>query len=136
MANILSFEVPQVASPKSRMTQSDRWIERPTVARYREFVDAVRAAAIDAKRAAGLPDGFIFDGPVGVEFIFKPDRTIVQVWPVDAPPRGKRAGDLDNFVKAVFEGLMHQSRGLESLVPILIEDDSQVVILNARIEGT
>jgi len=132
--NTFHFAVGMKAVPKPRMTRADRWKVRADVVRYREFVDAVRAAAIDSKRRMGLPDDFKIATGVAVWIDFLPDMTVVVVESVERQARGKNAGDIDNLVKSVLEGLHSQKSGVEALVPILIEDDSQVVMLKADIQ--
>ncbi len=128
---ILHFVVKGRPVPKPRMSQRDRWEHRPAVARYREYVDSVRAAIIDAKRAAGLGEFAKIDGPVRVLVTFSVDETHVTVAPEDRAgygrPMGLR-GDADNFLKALLEGL-HPQRG--TLGISILADDDQVVALEA-----
>ena len=130
--NGFQFTVPMKAIAKPRMTRSDVWKDppRPAVAKYREFVDAVRAAIIDAKRDAehDVPDDWTLKGNVSVTISFMPDATFVKVEEIAGKQRGKRAGDIDNFSKSVLEALQEFQE-----VPILIDDDSQVTILFAEI---
>ncbi|MBA7526214.1 hypothetical protein ES705_18375 [subsurface metagenome] len=121
------FAVEGAPVPKPRMTQRDQWEVRPSVARYREYADAVRAACIDAKRTMGLPDDFSIEDPVSVKAIFGRDFTLIEVETIEGKViKPKGSGDLDNYGKAMIEGLHPQKSGVASLVPILIGDDRQV----------
>ena len=125
---IFQFVVNGRPAPKPRMTQSDRWKQRPCVLRYREYADAIRAAAIDAKRTHALPDDFLFDGNVEVEALFGKDYTLIKVSEISGEVQIKKSrGDIDNYGKSVAEGLFAQQSGMESLLKILIHDDKQII---------
>jgi Holliday junction resolvase RusA-like endonuclease len=115
--------------PKPRMTGSDAWKDppRPAVKKYRDYVDKIRAAMIDAKREWGWDDGDSIATRVAVTIDFHDNFTLIDVTEMGGK-RGKRAGDLDNMIKTVFEALQDFQN-----VPILIEDDSQVVSVKARV---
>ena len=100
---ILYFSVKGTPVPKPRMSQRDRWQHRPAVARYREYVDEIRAGGVDAKRAAHLGDFFHLAGPLRVSMTFTSTETYLTVARAELPyrrPPGLRF-DLDNGVKAV-----------------------------------
>lgn len=124
------FEIERKPIPKPRMTRADAWKDPPrrAVSVYREFVDATRAAIIDAKREAGLPDDWTLKGNVAVTITFTPKHTQVRVYQQPGKQRGKRAGDIDNLCKSVLEALQEFQQ-----VPILIDDDSQVTMLYAEV---
>jgi len=124
------FAVEMKAIAKPRMTRADAWRDppRPAVRKYREFVDAMRAAIIDAKRTFGVGDEWTMEGNVLVEVAFFSDATVVRVKQQPGKLRGKRAGDIDNLAKSVLESLQ-TFQG----VPILIDDDSQVATLFAQV---
>jgi len=70
-------------------------------------------------------------GPVEVKIVFREDSTYVEVRELEGTmPRDR--GDLDNVCKSVLEGLSAQRSGIEAMVPILIDDDRQVVRLVAE----
>jgi len=130
----LYLVVPGRPIAKPRMTGSDAWNLRPIVDAYRQHVDRVRAAAIDAKRAAGMGDFDAWLGPTEVRITFEIDATHVLVTsPTDAGarPRGLR-GDCDNLVKTVLEGLQPQRGVMGSSI---LRDDRQVVALQAAIRA-
>jgi len=131
MPKLFTFKVEGKPEPKPRMTRRDRWARRAKVLRYREYADEIRAAAIDCKRRFRLGDDYVLTGPVEVKIIFREDSTFVEVRELEGPMPKKR-GDLDNCVKAVLEGLSAQAGGVESLAPILINDDRQVVRIMAE----
>jgi len=130
----LYLVVPGRPIAKPRMTGSDAWNLRPIVDAYRQHVDRVRAAAIDAKRAAGMGDFDAWPGPTEVRITFEANLTHVTVSsPTDAGarPRGLR-GDVDNLTKTVLEGLQPQRGVMGSSI---LRDDRQVVALQASIRA-
>lgn len=123
--------VPGRPIPKPRMTGSDAWKQRPIVLAYREHVDRVRAAVIDAKRAAGMDDFDLWTGPVEVQATFLLDCTHVTITTPALPARPIGLhGDIDNLTKALLEGLQPQRGGLSTSI---LRDDRQVVGLQAAI---
>jgi len=131
MPKLFTFKVEGKPAPKPRMTRRDSWKKRPAVKRYREYADKIRAAAIACKRRLRLGDDYVLTGPVEVKIIFRENSTFVEVREVEGSMPVKR-GDLDNCCKSVLESLSAQRSGVESLVPILIKDDSQVIHLVAE----
>lgn len=46
------------------------------------------------------------DGPIGVEIVITPDGIVFEVWETaTSPARGSLRGDLDNYAKALIDGL-------------------------------
>jgi len=126
--------VPGRPIAKPRMTGSDAWKLRPIVDAYRQHVDRVRAAVIDAKRAAGMGDFDTWPDLAEVRITFETGLTHVTVTsPTDAGsrPRGLR-GDVDNLTKTVLEGLQPQRGVMGSSI---LRDDRQVVALQAAIRA-
>lgn len=107
--------------------------------RTKEYEGRIRAAAIDAKRTAGMKDDDVIEGPVEVRLIFGLNGgepyTHVQVIPLEGAAKvPKDRPDLDNLVKAALDGLQSAQRGVESAVPIMLRDDRQVVRLVAEFD--
>jgi len=120
------FEVEGVPVPKPRMTQRDKWAQRPQVVRYRTFENAVLAAAIEAKMAKGRHLGYTMSGYVEVFVRFAKEKTVIEVRPAADCLNKPLRGDLDNYVKSILEGLQGEYG--------LIEDDRQVVRLAAEFD--
>lgn len=126
------IRIPLKGVPKPRMTGSDAWKDppRPSVQKYRDFADATRAQIVDVRRYFDLEDDEQFSGPVrvSIEFLADETRVFIDNMPL-TKPRGKRAGDIDNMIKSVLEGLQDWK-----LWKGIIADDSQVVKVTAKIE--
>lgn len=79
---------------------------RPRFARGRAYTPpetvAFERAVGEAWRAAGGP---CLDGPVEVELIFRRDEIEVVVRALDPNRKSPLRGDIDNYVKAVMDGL-------------------------------
>jgi len=85
--------------PKPRMTQGDRWNNRPAVTRYWSFKD-------ELQRQASL-QGFKLDDALKVVFYVPMPHSwsrAKKMRMVDKPHRQKP--DIDNFIKAVLDSLL------------------------------
>lgn len=96
---------------KPRMTQSDRWKQRPAVMRYRMFADELRFLA--ANRKFRLPDQFsvTFHLPMPASWPKKKREAM------EGTPHQQKS-DLDNLIKSVCDALR--------------EDDSTIWDVSAR----
>ena len=95
---MVSFRVTGVPVAKPRMTQRDRWAQRPAVVRYRAYADALRLAA-----PKNLPTE-----PMSIMVTFR--IPMPATWPkwkrqqmIGAPHRQKP--DLSNLLKSVEDAL-------------------------------
>lgn len=96
---------------------------RPRFARGRaytpkETVD-FEAAIAAAWRSSGGP---CFDGPVSVTCEFYKERIDVVITELDPATKSPLRGDLDNYLKAVMDGLNK----------VAFDDDRQVLLLSAK----
>jgi Holliday junction resolvase RusA-like endonuclease len=62
------------------------------------------------------------DGPVAMEIVIGKDWFTVRTWPMRGMRTGGLRGDLDNYVKAICDGL----------VGVAYDDDKQVHFIEAR----
>ena len=85
------------AVPKPRMTQSDKWKQRPIVTNYRQYKDDLRSL---------LPQGFFLPDSFKIIFAFE----ITESWSKDkklsmlSMPHQQKP-DLDNCVKGITDAL-------------------------------
>lgn len=115
------IELPIRGMPKKRpvVTKNGTYMPKRYVEWKEEFVELLTAAI-------GKHDPI--EGNVGLRLEFGSDTIRLQLYATDVPKRVKhmRVSDLDNLVGAVMDAL--QDHGI-------IEDDIQVVHLEALIEG-
>lgn len=105
----IEFTIPGVPIGKPRMTQRDKWQQRPAVVKYRTWADSARLAL---KQRGGLPEGA---DPIGIH--------CNAVFPLPASWSKKKrlelAGeyhqskpDADNIAKAVMDALFKEDSGI------------------------
>lgn len=82
-------------APKPRMTQRDRWAQRPAVLRYRAFCDEVRAAGVEIPES-GAHLVFVLPMPKSWS---KKKRAAMNGKPHQQKP------DVDNLLKAVLDAV-------------------------------
>lgn len=102
-----SFTVPGVCPPKPRMTQADKWKERPAVLAYRTWCDECRLAA------TGSPSSFVEADVLGVIAFFH--LPVPDSWPAARKREAyggmhRQAGDVDNRVKSVCDALFRDDK--------------------------
>lgn len=83
--------------PKPRMTQRDKWANRPCVARYHDFKDLIRASQITIP-SSGCIVTFILPMPKSWS---KKKREAVNGAPHKAKP------DIDNLLKALLDSVFN-----------------------------
>lgn len=81
-----------------------------------------KATAEYERAVAERYDGPVFDGPVRLDVCFEHDRTIVRIIPLDAEEKPRLRGDIDNYLKALQDGLVKAGA----------LDDNQIVLVRAR----
>lgn len=81
--------------PKPRMTQSDKWKQRPCVMQYRQFCDDVRAAGIELPESGAV---VIFILPMPVSWSKKKRAKFNGMAHQTRP-------DLDNLIKALSDAV-------------------------------
>jgi Holliday junction resolvase RusA-like endonuclease len=91
--------------PKPRMTQRDKWQQRPAVLRYRAFCDQVRALGIELRPTG---DRVIFLLPMPVSWSAKKRDSML-----GKPHQGKP--DCDNLIKALGDALHQDDAHLHHL---------------------
>lgn len=98
------FQVTPVRKP--RQTRSDKWKQRPTVMRYREFADQLRAEA----RALGftMPES----GARVTFWLPMPDSWGAKVKAINEGQPHRRAPDVDNLLKAFLDALYSDDSGI------------------------
>lgn len=106
---------------KPRMTQSDRWNQRPAVLRYRAFADAARASGLYVGPACGL----VFYLPMPKSWGKKKRAGR------DGRPHVQKP-DLDNLVKSVFDATNPEDAWIWNLSTVQKRwaQDGAVVVLN------
>lgn len=87
------YNIPPVAKP--RMTQRDKWAQRPAVMKYRQFCDRVRFAKMELY-SCGMQVTFIVPMP---ESWSKKKREAMNGQPHQQRP------DIDNYGKAVLDAV-------------------------------
>ena len=95
--------------------------ERPRVLKSGKTYTPKSTAEYE-KAVAERYDGPVFTGPVKLEVCFESDRTTVRISSMDAEEKPKLRGDIDNYLKALQDGLV-KSGAL---------DDNQIVLVRAR----
>jgi len=81
-----------------------------------------KATAEYENRVAARYDGPKYEGPVRLDVCFEKDRTTVRIIPLDSEEKPQLRGDIDNYLKALQDGLVRAGA----------LDDSQVVLVRAR----
>jgi Holliday junction resolvase RusA-like endonuclease len=84
--------------PKPRMTQRDKWKQRPCVMRYRKFKDECRAAGIEIPESGC---SVVFYIPMPKSWSNKKKRDMAY------RPHQQR-GDLDNYLKSLLDAVMDE----------------------------
>lgn len=84
-----------VPVPKCRMTQSDKWKQRPCVMKYRAFADDCRASGMTISPAGSH---IVFIMPMPASWSIKKRRAM------DGQPHQIRP-DVDNLEKSIFDAL-------------------------------
>lgn len=92
--------------PKPRMTQSDRWKQRPCVLRYREFCDYVRFWKKDVEIPGCIDITFYVAMPKSWSATKKAK--------MDGKPHQQRP-DLDNYIKAICDALFDEDKYVWSI---------------------
>jgi Holliday junction resolvase RusA-like endonuclease len=110
---IVTFILPGDPIGKPRQTQSDRWKRRACVVRYRQWADALRAAAV-----AGLKGGLPEEWPVKVDILATFGHP--GSWSAARKAQASRAPhhskpDVDNIAKAVLDALIENDEGVSWL---------------------
>lgn len=100
----VSFTVPGVPVAKPRQTRSDKWKERPCVARYREWADRARAAAGTVPSQAQHADILIYL-PLPQSLSAKKRNSMA-----GTPHRVKP--DIDNLIKSALDALLKRDQGI------------------------
>lgn len=100
--------VPIRPMGKPRMTQRDRWAQRPAVMRYRDFCDDLRM-----KYANALPEVLMMEFHIGMPDSWSKKKKAAHV---GQPHRQKP--DIDNLSKAVMDALA--------------KEDSYIYVLHAE----
>ena len=95
------FRIDPVAKP--RMTQSDKWKQRPAVLTYRAFCDLLRLQAQQEGFALGDRVGISFSVPMPRSWS-KKKKLEFNGTPCQAKP------DLDNLCKSVLDALMTEDK--------------------------
>lgn len=106
-----SFTVP--GAPKVK--------ERPRVLKNGRTYTPKATAAYEAAVAAAY-NGPTFEGPVRLDVCFEADRTVIRIIPMEASEKPKLRGDIDNYLKALQDGLVKSG----------CLDDNQIVLVRAR----
>jgi Holliday junction resolvase RusA-like endonuclease len=100
--------IPITPVGKPRMTRRDKWMVRPCVKKYRNYLDVLKLHAIHFQKSSSL---FIrFEIPMPNSWSKKKKKEMHQ------KPHQQKP-DIDNLVKAVLDSLFH--------------DDSHVFYINA-----
>ena len=99
--DVLIFRIDPVAKP--RMTQSDRWKQRPAVLRYRAFCDSLRLQAREEGFVLGDRVGIAFSVPMPASWS-KKKKVEMNGTPCQSKP------DLDNLCKSVLDALMAEDK--------------------------
>lgn len=102
-----SLTVLGVCPPKPRMTQADKWRERPAVLAYRTWCDECRLAA------TGSPTKFVEADVLGVIAFFH--LPVPESWPEEKKRAAygrmhREAGDVDNRKKSVLDSLFRDDK--------------------------
>jgi len=95
--------------------------ERPRVLKNGRTYTPKATAAYE-QAVADRYDGPTYEGPVRLDVCFEKDRTTVRIIPLDAEEAPKLRGDIDNYLKALQDGLVKGGAF----------DDNQVVLVRAR----
>lgn len=95
--------------------------ERPRVLKSGKTYTPKATAIYEAAIAAAY-DGPSFEGPVRLDVCFEQDRTVVRIIPMDASEKPKLRGDIDNYLKALQDGLVKGGAF----------DDNQIVLVRVR----
>lgn len=91
--------------PKPRMTQRDRWAQRPCVKRYWDFKEKVIDCGIE-----------LSDSPNIVFYMRMPKSwSKKKKAEFDGKPHKQRP-DIDNLVKALFDSVFEEDSGVYSLI--------------------
>lgn len=93
---------------KPRMTRRDKWAKRPCVLKYWAFCDELRKQAEFAKFEIGHKVKLVFYLPM-------PDSWSKRKKVVFDSTAHQSTPDIDNLVKAVFDGLLEQDKMIYSL---------------------
>ena len=96
MTKIKFYNVTPV--PKPRQTRSDKWKKRPSVIKYREFADQVRAAGIEIPVSGAE---IVFKLPMPISWS-KKKRAKMLGSPHQARP------DIDNLLKALLDAIFDE----------------------------
>lgn len=94
---------------KPRMTQRDKWKQRPSVMRYRAFCDKLRASF--ATQQLTLPDAFEIRFTVEMPASWSKKKRVEHE---GKPHRAKP--DLDNMLKAVCDALREDDSTIHSWI--------------------
>ncbi len=92
MLKHIKFNVDPV--PKPRMTQRDKWAQRPCVIRYRAMKDRLNHLA--SAQGFILPDS-------GIHIIFNIQIAKSQVNKIEAGTPHQQRPDVDNLLKGIFD---------------------------------
>ena len=111
MTPAYSFTIP--GAPKVK--------ERPRILKSGKTYTPKATAQYEAAVAAAY-DGPLFEGPVRLDVCFEQDRTIVRIIPMDAEEKPKLRGDIDNYLKALQDGLVKGGAF----------DDNQIILVRVR----
>lgn len=95
------FAVPVTPVGKPRMTQADRWKQRPAVLRYRQFCDDLRAALPSYELPVALDITFYLPMPPSWS---NKKRMATLGAPHDQKP------DIDNLVKAFMDAFKSEDK--------------------------
>lgn len=95
--------------------------QRPQFGNGRTFTPKQTVEA--EKHLASCYDGPVFEGLVGIDANFYPDRTVVRVFDLEAD-RSPLRGDVDNYLKLVLDGLQREAGAFK--------DDKAVHLVTAR----
>ena len=106
MNQTLSFTVPGPPVSKPRQVRSDKWKKRPSVVKYRQWADAVRAVAnrAVAQRFPGLILRSYSRMKVVAIFPIPPSWTKVMKVKMQGQPH-QQTTDADNILKACSDAL-------------------------------
>ena len=94
--------------PKPRMTQRDKWAQRPPVIRYRAFADQIRVEA--HKQGLVLGNGLAYEFHLPMPKSWTKKKRAEKLGQLhDQKP------DLDNLIKSVFDALCDEDKAIGSI---------------------
>ena len=127
---IITLDIDPAAKP--RMTQSDKWNVRPTVARYRAFKDRLRfeAKGMGLDEIPGSIPGLVFNIPLPRSWSSK-KRNAMRGKPHQQRP------DLDNLLKGFMDSLCEEDsyiHAIGELKKLWGDSGSIIITLNEATE--